>query len=100
MIRQQVLVLVVANELKDRVVDALIELDDISGFGLTNIEGYSREHNQLSLREQVAGHRGMARFEVIHEPAQQQALLTALESACGSGEARYWIMPLAVSGRL
>lgn len=98
MSREQLLVLVVANELKDSVVDVLAGLGDVSGFSLSNIEGYSREHHQLSLSEQVAGHRGMARFEVIHEPAQEQILLTALESACGPGKARYWIIPLAASG--
>ena len=100
MSREQLLVLVVANEVKDRVVDALIGLDAISGFSLSRIEGYSREHHQLSLQEQVAGHRGMTRFEVIHDPAQERMLLSALETACGEVEARYWIMPLAVSGRL
>ena len=100
MSRKQLLVLVVANELKDNVVDALIGLQDVSGFSLSNIEGYSREHHQLSLREQVAGHQGMARFEVIHESSQEQVLLAALESVCGLGEAHYWIMPLARSGRL
>ncbi len=100
MSQEQLLVLVVANELKERIVDALIELDEISGFSLSNIEGYSREHHQLSVAEQVAGHRGMARFEVIHERALERALLAALKTACALGEARYWIIPLAVSGRL
>ena len=97
---EQLLVVVVADDLRDRIVDTLIGLDDISGFTLSDVEGYSREHQGLSLREQVAGHRGMARFEVIHEPAQQGALVDALAAACGTAEVRYWLMPLAAAGRL
>jgi hypothetical protein len=96
----QLLVLVVADDLRDEVIDALMALSEISGFNLSPIAGYSREHSRFNLREQVAGYRGMSRFEVLHEREQQEVLLSALEEACAESHARYWILPLAASGQL
>ena len=94
----QLLVAIVPAEIKDDVVDSLITLQPISGFNLTRIAGYSREHSHFSLREQVEGHREMFRFEVLHEPAQEEALLQALGQVCAVARARFWILPLLAQG--
>ena len=49
----QILVAIVPAEIKDDVIDTLIALEPISGFNLTRIAGYSREHSHFSLRERV-----------------------------------------------
>lgn len=90
---QQLLVLIVADELQDDIVDSLILLEDISGFTLSTIEGYSREHSQFNLRELVEGHRKMSRFEILHDSAQETEILAVLGAACGDRQARYWISP-------
>ena len=94
----QMLVVIVPAEIRDDVVDTLIALEPISGFNLTRIAGFSREHSHFSLRERVEGHREMYRFEVLHENAQQEILLQALEPVCALARARYWILPLSGQG--
>ena len=94
----QMLVAIVPAEIQDDVVDTLIALEAISGFNLTRIAGFSREHSHFSLRERVEGHREMYRFEVLHEPAQEESLLQALEPVCAVARARYWILPLRAHG--
>jgi hypothetical protein len=94
----QILVAIVPAEIKDDVVDILIALESISGFNLTRIAGYSREHSHFSLREQVEGHREMYRFEVMHERAQEEALIRALGRVCAVARARYWILPVMGQG--
>jgi Protein of unknown function (DUF3240) len=90
---QQLLVLIVADGLQDDIVDTLILLEEISGFSLSTIEGYSREHSQFNLRELVEGHRKMSRFEILHDAAQENEILAVLGAACGDRQARYWIIP-------
>jgi hypothetical protein len=99
-VKAQLLVAIVPGELRDDLIDALIQLPEISGFGMQAIEGYSREHSQYDLREQVAGHRRMYRLEIVHTPEQEAGLLDALESKCAASPIRYWIMPLQASGHL
>ncbi len=94
----QMLVAVVPAEIKDDVVDALIALPSVSGFNLTRIAGYSREHGLFNLREQVEGYREMYRFEILHDRVQQDSLLAALDEACAVSRARYWILPLLGQG--
>lgn len=96
----QLLVAIVPADLRDDMIDALIQLPEISGFGMQAIDGFSREHSQYDLREQVAGHRRMYRLEVIHTLEQEAGLLDALEGSCAASPIRYWITPLRVSGHL
>ena len=96
----QLLVAVFSEEIRDDLIDALIGLDDISGFNMESIDGYSREHSRYDLREQVAGYRRLCRLEVLHDEEQQQALLATLGQACAAGHVRYWIMPLTAAGQL
>jgi len=94
----QLLILVVPIEIKDDVVDTLIEMEGITGFNLEKIAGYSKEHSQFNLREQVEGYRELYRFEVIHNKKQQQMLLSALGPVCDAPRIRYWITPILEQG--
>ena len=94
----QLLVIVVPGEIKDDVVDTLMELEDISGFNLAKIAGYSKEHSQFNVREQVEGHRELFRFEIMHTESQQKLLLGSLSTVCAGPRLRYWIVPVIEQG--
>ena len=95
---KQLLVLMAPIDIKDDIVDALIGCKEISGFNMSTTAGYSREHSQYDLSEQVRGHRQFFKFEVMHDRQQQADLLAVLRPACASGEIRYWITPLLEQG--
>ena len=98
MSEQCILAVVVPMELRDDVVDALISCEQVSGFSLVDIAGYSREHAHFSLREQVEGFREFARFEVIHSAEWQASLLAALAPVCTPAGCRYTITPVLEGG--
>ncbi|PKH56050.1 DUF3240 domain-containing protein [Shewanella sp. Choline-02u-19] len=97
---EQLLVLIAQNDIKDDIVDTLIDLDFLSGFSLGNICGFSREHSHFNIKEQVGGYREFCKFEIMHPTAQQDALLQALAVVCKHNPCRYWIMPIQLSGTL
>ena len=94
----QLLIVVVPVDIKDDVVDTLIGLEDISGFNLETIAGYSREHSQFSIREQVEGYRQLFRFEIMHRSDQQDRLISSLRPVCAGPHLRYWIVPIVEQG--
>lgn len=95
---QQLLVLMVPADIRDDVIDVLIEIDGISGFNMQTIAGYSKEHSRYSLREQVEGFREMFAFEVMHSPEQEARLLEALRPVCRIAAVRYWVVPVMSHG--
>lgn len=94
----QLLIVVVPVDIKDDVVDTLIGLEGISGFNLETIAGYSREHSQFNIREQVEGYRQLFRFEVMHRADQQDQLISSLRPVCAGPHLRYWIVPIIEQG--
>jgi len=50
---EQLLVLIAQNDIKDDIVDTLIELEFLSGFSLGNICGFSREHSHFNIKEHI-----------------------------------------------
>lgn len=84
---------------RDAVIDALIGSETFSGFTLTGVDGFSREHGNYALQEQVAGYRQDCRIEIMIETGQRESLLALLADACGPGRLRYWAMPIEASGR-
>lgn len=100
MYESQLLVLMVPAEIRDDIVDALIRCVGISGFNMMSMAGYSKEHSQYDLREQVQGHRQLFKFEVLHALHQQDDLLAALRAATAAGNVRYWMVPVSGHGHL
>ena len=100
MAEQQLLVIMVPAEIKDDMVDALISCEGISGFNMETIAGYSKEHSQYNLREQVEGYREFFEFEVMHSREQESSLLATLRPVCESAPIRYWIIPVLSQGHL
>ena len=96
----QLLIVMVPVELRDDVVDCLMACDHVSGFNMTSMAGYSKEHSQYDLREQVEGYREFFKFEVMHPGELQMDLLDALRPVCAAGHSRYWIVPVLAQGHL
>ena len=94
----QLLILMVSIEIKDDVIDTLISLEGVSGFNLDRIAGYSKQHSQYNLREQVEGSRELYRFEVMHKKGEQAGLLAALAPVCNAPRIKYWIVPVVEQG--
>jgi len=100
MAEQQILSLLVPTGLRDDIIDALIGCELVSGFSMTAIAGYSREHSQYDVREQVAGYRELFRFDVMHERECQDALMHELHATFETTSIRYWITPVLEQGHL
>ena len=96
----QLLIMMVPGELRDDVVDSLSGCEGISGFNMTTMAGFSKEHSQYDLREQVEGYPKFFKFEVMHARPQQATLLAALRPVCSSANIRYWIVPVLEQGHI
>jgi hypothetical protein len=96
----QLLIMMVPGELRDDVVDSLSGCEGISGFNMTTMAGFSKEHSQYDLREQVEGYRKFFKFEVMPARPQQATLLAALRPVCSSANIRYWIVPVLEQGHI
>jgi hypothetical protein len=96
----QLLIVLVSATIRDDLIDALIIYEDISGFSMHEISGYSREHSQYSLSEQVSGYRKLYRFEILHAQEQEAELLRRVDETCSASHARYWVVPVSKTGVL
>ena len=96
--KSEQLILIAPNEIKDDIVDQLIGLSQLSGFSLSEINGYSREHSHFDIREQVEGYRKFHRFEIFLDSDETAAVLMALKPVCASAAVRYWILPVSTAG--
>ena len=96
----QLLIMMVPGEIRDDVIDSLSGCEGISGFNMTTMAGFSKEHSQYDLREQVEGYRQFFKFEVMHARAQQDTLMAALRPVCSSASIRYWLVPVLEQGHM
>lgn len=97
---ERLLIAIVPNMLKDDLVDSLMTHNDLSGFSLSKIQGFSRAHSHFNLQEQVEGYRDFYRFEVLHQAEDTEVLCDLLSSISAQQNIRYWILPLLDSGVL
>ncbi|MBA6342965.1 DUF3240 family protein [Colwellia sp. MB02u-10] len=84
--------------LKDDIVDTLITFSAISGFNLKKINGYSKEHSQFDIAEQVEGYRSFYQFEVLLFFKDLEKLKAILKPICQPAKLKYWITPVLQSG--
>lgn len=91
-------------DLRDLVVDALLELDDLSGFTIIPIDGHSRHNSQFDKLEQVVGYRRMFSLELIVNADLREAVIqhlrTCRSSKPGDSGIRYYVTPVIASGHL
>jgi len=86
--------LIAPVEMKDDLVDVLMEQEIISGFTLFEANGFSKLHSQFNAKEQVEGYRRFYKFEIMHKLQNQTALLDSLRPLCKPSNVRYWIHQL------
>jgi hypothetical protein len=91
-------ILISPKELKDKIVDLLMTMEQLSGFNLKVINGYSKEHSCFNITEQVAGYREFIQFEVLLEAKEKNALITHLMPVCQPAKLKYWFLPTIASG--
>lgn len=89
---RQLLTFIVPYRDKDMFVDYLISNTAISGFTVVDSQGFSREHSQYDVGEQIAGHRRVARFEVLASTESLKAALPELQTLA-SDPFVYWQLP-------
>jgi hypothetical protein len=92
------LVLVIAPELEEDLVDGLLGLAVVDGFTSVVVAGNGKQHN-MSLAEQVTGRRKRLRVELILPQAALAQVLDELALRVGS-EPLYWVEPVLDFGKL
>lgn len=96
----QLLVVIVPEEIKDNLVDALIGTEVMTGFSLSKIQGYSRENHHYNIQEQVEGYRDFYRFELLHQQADYAELISHIKEVSPNGNLRYWCVPVFDAGSI
>jgi hypothetical protein len=94
MSEQVIFTLNVPTDLKDDVIDKLITLSSITGFNLKKINGYSKEHSQFDIAEQVEGYRTFYQIEVLLFLKDIEQLKESLNPICQPAKLRYWLTPV------
>ncbi len=98
MTEQQLLTLIIPVSMKSTLVDVLIAYEHISGFTMTKVAGFSRQHSQYSIQEQVVGYKDFYRIEVVLNTSETRALLQHLCRFKDRYPLRYWLLPLNDAG--
>ncbi|NMP31533.1 DUF3240 family protein [Thalassotalea sp. M1531] len=92
--------LITPNELKDDIIDCLMKFDLISGFNLSTINGFSKEHHCFNIEEQVQGFKQLSQFDIIIAEIDKQALINELSKVTRANKLKYWVVPLNESAHL
>lgn len=92
------LVLIVAPELEEDLVDVLLGLPAVGGFTASVVAGNGKTQN-MSLAEQVTGRRKRLRFELVLAEAVLAEVLHELRQRVGS-DTVYWVEPILDFGKL
>ena len=100
MTEQLMLTIMTPTHRRDEWVDALMAQQDVSGFTLVPALGYSRQHANFNVAEQVCGYRDMDRFDILLSEQQLPELLCQLKAVAGAEVIRFWTVALHSSGHL
>lgn len=76
------LVLNVAPELEENLIDYLLSFEQIQGFTSFRVYGHG-EHHRISLKEQVTGKRKRSQYEIFLDPGAIPIVLKGLASGVG-----------------
>lgn len=93
-------VLNVAPQVEEAVVDWLLARTSSSGFSSFPVSGHSTRHDQLSTAEQVAGRQRRVEFQVQMDAASVDGFLADAASVLGTLGVRYWVIPVWRAGHL
>lgn len=94
------LVLFGAPDIRDTLVDWLLDYDKELMFSTLSIEGYGLDPGALSLAEQVAGHQTRLECRVETNLSKAQSICKGLSEAFPRLGLHYLILPLIENGRI
>lgn len=92
------LVLNIAPDLEENLIDYLLGFEQIEGFTSYSVHGHG-EHDSLSVSEQVIGRRKRSQYEIFISPSAIPSLLEGLASAVGR-DIVYWEQAVRNFGRV
>ncbi len=92
------LVLNIAPELEEDMIDYLLSFEQIEGFTSYQVHGHG-DHKTLSVAEQVAGRRKRSQYEIFIDSTAIPTVLEGLAIAVGK-DIVYWEQPARNFGRV
>ena len=93
-----ILMLNVAPELEEDLVDYLLSIEQIVGFSSYTVYGHGQQQG-LSVAEQVSGRRKRSQYELIVKKSIIPLIISGLAEAVGR-DIIYWQQPVSNFGRL
>jgi hypothetical protein len=94
------IVLIIDKHYKHLIIDQLIEFKFASGFTLSAVDGFSQEHQQYDLSEQVQGYRDLLRLEVSISKEHRDKLFQLLSDIPKRERFHYWEYPILSEGHI
>ena len=95
------LMLVVAHELEEMLIDILLEHEDIvHRFGSQPIDAHGARIGYANVAEQVRGRSRRVEFQLLMAGDDTQRILDALRERLPRAEITYWALPLLSYGRI
>lgn len=95
------LMLVVAHELEEMLIDVLLEHEDIvRRFGSQPIDAHGARIGYANVGEQVRGRSKRVEFQLLLAREDVDAILAALRQRLPRAEITYWAIPLLAYGRV
>ncbi|AFI85512.2 hypothetical protein Q7A_2726 [Methylophaga nitratireducenticrescens] len=93
-----ILMLNIAPELEEDLVDYLLSIEQIVGFSSYTVYGHGQQQG-LSVAEQVSGRRKRSQYELLVSAPTIPIILSGLAEAVGRGIV-YWQQPVSNFGRI
>jgi hypothetical protein len=93
-----ILVLNIAPDLEENLIDYLLTFEEIEGFTSFQVHGHG-EHHRLSVMEQVSGRRRRIQYEIFLNPEAIPMILAGLAEAVGR-DIVYWQLTARNFGRV
>jgi len=93
-----ILMLNIAPELEEDMVDYLLSIEQIAGFTSYKVFGHG-QNKGLSVAEQVSGRRKRSQYELIVNESTITLILSGLAEAVGR-DIVYWQQPVSNFGRI
>ncbi|MGM0480541.1 MAG: DUF3240 family protein [Pseudomonadota bacterium] len=95
---EQLIKLYFTAEQHPDIVDALMQVENLSGFTLYAVEGFSHRQQRFDLNEQIKGSRSMYSAEVICNAETFAAIKESLSNLHFNEPLRYYITELHEQG--
>ena len=95
----QMLTVNCSPDVEDVLIDALLEIDGVTGFTVLKAQGHG-PIGAMSIAEQVAGRRNRVQVQITLADEFVHNCLRQLASELPSPDIMYWITPVLAFGRL